>query len=67
MWGTLADVLLILYWKKYDYPWYKVKSLRNFILHEYHAIEMRIIWNTTTEILPELEQMMLKILETEFK
>jgi len=53
--------------EKYDYPWYKVKSFRNFILHEYHSIEMRIIWNTTTEILPELEEMMIKILEKEFK
>jgi len=53
--------------EKYDYPWYKVKSFRNFILHEYHAIEMRVIWYTTMEILPELEKMIIKILETEFK
>jgi uncharacterized protein with HEPN domain len=52
--------------KKYDYPWYKVKSFRNFILHEYHAIEMRVIWDTTTEILPGLKEMILKILAMEF-
>lgn len=52
--------------KKYDHPWYKVKSFRNFILHEYHAIELRIIWDTTSEILPGLKDMILKILAQEF-
>jgi uncharacterized protein with HEPN domain len=52
--------------EKYDYPWHKVKSFRNFILHEYHAIEMRVIWDTTTEILPGLKELMQKILTDEF-
>ena len=52
--------------KKYDYPWHKVKSFRNFILHEYHAIEMSVIWNTTTEVLPGLNEIILKILAREF-
>ncbi len=52
--------------KKYDYPWSKVKSFRNFILHEYHAIEMRVIWHTTWETLPGLKEMMQKILANEF-
>ncbi len=46
--------------QKYEYPWFKVKSFRNFILHEYHAIEMRVIWDTTTEILPELKALLKK-------
>ena len=52
--------------EKYDYPWYKVKSFRNFVLHEYHAVEMRVIWDTTTEILPELKKTMEEILVNEF-
>ena len=52
--------------EKYDYPWYKVKSFRNFILHEYHAVDMRVIWDTTTEILPGLKEMMEEILTKEF-
>lgn len=52
--------------EKYDYPWHKVKSFRNFILHEYHTIEMRVIWDTTTEILPVLKELMQKILTNEF-
>jgi uncharacterized protein with HEPN domain len=26
---------------RYKYPWYKVRSFRNFILHEYHAISLK--------------------------
>ena len=52
--------------EKYKYPWNKVKSFRNFILHEYHAIEMRVIWDTTTEILPELKELIITILKKEF-
>ena len=51
---------------KYNYPWNKVKSFRNFITHEYHAIEMRVIWDTTTEILPELKELIVTILKKEF-
>lgn len=53
--------------EKYDYPWRKVKSFRNFILHEYHGIEMRIIWDTITELLPELKVLLQKVLKDEFK
>lgn len=52
--------------EKYNYPWYKVKSFRNFILHEYHVIEIRVIWDTTTEILPRLKELMNNILTNEF-
>ncbi len=52
--------------EKYNYPWNKVRSFRNFILHEYHAIEMRVIWDTTKEILPELKKHILEIINNEF-
>ena len=52
--------------EKYNYPWHKVRSFRNFILHEYHAIEMRVIWDTTKEILPELKKHILEIINNEF-
>jgi len=49
----------------YKYPWYKVKSFRNFILHEYHAIDERVVWNTAKIILPEFRKVMVGILENE--
>jgi len=51
---------------KYPYPWHKVKSFRNFILHEYHAIEMRVLWDTNIENLPELRKLVVEILQKEF-
>lgn len=53
--------------EKYGYPWYKVRAFRNFIVHEYHAIEFRVVWETANKDLPELNKMIEVILENEFK
>ena len=47
--------------EKIDYPWYKVKAFRNFILHEYHAIKMDVIWDTTLVVIPELKLVILAL------
>ena len=47
--------------EKIDYPWYKVKAFRNFILHEYHAIKMDVIWDTTVVVIPELKLVILAL------
>jgi uncharacterized protein with HEPN domain len=52
--------------KKYDYPWHKVKSFRNFIMHEYHAIDEKVVWDTIKLVLPGLQQVMEQILDKEF-
>lgn len=51
---------------KYDYPWDKVKSFRNFILHEYEAVDLRVVWDTIIKILPEMKKIMNTILKNEF-
>lgn len=51
---------------KYDFPWYKVRALRNFILHEYHAIEDTVIWETINKDLPQLKRIITLILQNEF-
>ncbi len=51
----------------YAYPWYKVRGFRNFILHEYHAIEFRTVWETINKDLPELKKAIEEILTTEFQ
>jgi uncharacterized protein with HEPN domain len=45
--------------ERIEHPWYKVKSFRNFILHEYHAIKMDVIWDTTIVVIPELKLVIL--------
>lgn len=51
---------------KYDYPWYKVRGFRNFIIHEYHAIEFWIVWEAIEKDLPELKKITEQILACEF-
>ena len=51
---------------KYVYPWHKVRGFRNFILHEYHAIEFRIVWEAVIKDLPELKKIIEQIITNEF-
>ena len=51
---------------RYDYPWYRVRGFRNFILHEYHSIEYSVIWEAIVNDLPELERVIKQILKEEF-
>lgn len=52
--------------ERYTYPWHKVRSFRNFILHEYHAIEYKIVWEAIKKDLPELKRITEEILTNEF-
>lgn len=39
--------------KKYDYPWHLPKSFRNFIIHEYHEVDIRKVYYSK-DSLPQL-------------
>ena len=52
---------------KYDYPWHYVRAFRNFVLHEYHAIEMWVVWDTIIYDIPELKKVVISILNNEFE
>ena len=45
----------------------RLEGSGNFILHEYHAIEYRIVWEAINKDLPELKKMIDQILADEFK
>lgn len=51
---------------KYDYPWYKVRSFRNMIAHEYFNIKLPAVWNIAEKDLPMLKTMVNRILKNEF-
>lgn len=37
-----------------DWPWNKMRGLRNVIVHDYDRLNLSIIWRVVTESLPEL-------------
>jgi uncharacterized protein with HEPN domain len=51
---------------KYEYPWYKVRSFRYLISHEYFNIKMDAVWQIIETNLPELQLIIKDILEKEF-
>lgn len=51
---------------KYDYPWYKVKSFRNMIAHEYFNIKLPAVWQILENDLQQLKEVVQVILKKEF-
>ena len=51
---------------KYEYPWYKVRAFRNMISHEYFNIKMDAVWLIIYNDIPELKNLVEKILKNEF-
>lgn len=51
---------------KYKYPWYKVRSFRNMIAHEYFNIRLQAVWEIIENDLPNLKIKVQTILTTEF-
>jgi uncharacterized protein with HEPN domain len=51
---------------KYKYPWYKVKSFRNMIAHQYFDIKIPAVWLIIERDLPALDEVITKMLENEF-
>jgi len=37
-----------------DWPWNKIRSLRNLIVHDYERLDLATIWRTVKESVPEL-------------
>lgn len=54
------------YLNQYDYPWFKVKSMRNLIAHQYHGITLNKIWLNVTDDLPTLKSVIQTMLTREF-
>ncbi len=52
---------------KYDYPWYKVKSFRNMLAHEYFNIKLPAVWYIIETNLQQLKVIIQSVLDNEFK
>ncbi len=46
-----------------EVPWNAIRGLRNVVVHEYFGISLRILWNTASKNIPELEHQVESLLE----
>ncbi len=44
-------------------PWEEMRSVRNFLVHDYFGISSHSLWLTVTVELPRLERLLVKVLE----
>jgi len=51
---------------KYNYPWYKVRSFRNMIAHEYFIVKLIAVWEIIKTDLPKLKEIINSMLQNEF-
>jgi uncharacterized protein with HEPN domain len=47
-----------------EIPWDKMIDMRNFLIHEYFGVRADIVWDTVKNDLPELKQIISKILSS---
>lgn len=48
-----------------EIPWTNIWGARNIVIHEYHGVDLAIIWRTVQERLPTMVPMLKAILENE--
>ncbi|MBC7237941.1 MAG: DUF86 domain-containing protein [Chloroflexi bacterium] len=49
-----------------EIPWGDIAGFRNIAVHEYFAVDWRIVWVTATQDVPMLRQAIARLLEREF-
>ncbi len=48
-----------------ELPWAEMLTMRNIVIHEYHGVNLQIIWQTVKEDLPALVSSLKRILQEE--
>jgi uncharacterized protein with HEPN domain len=53
--------------ERYNYPWHLPKSFRNYIAHEYFGINLKQVYKTIIQLLPEFKTLINHMIEKESK
>jgi len=49
-----------------EIPWTDIVGFRNIVVHEYFSIDWSIVWTTATDDVPELQQQITSILDSDY-
>jgi uncharacterized protein with HEPN domain len=39
-----------------ELPWAQMRAMRNIVIHQYFAVDLKVLWTTVTQDLPRLKQ-----------
>jgi uncharacterized protein with HEPN domain len=46
-----------------ELPWAQMRAMRNVVIHQYFAVDLKILWTTATEDLPRLRRQIDQLLQ----